>query len=241
MNTMLGMGAAMAGLALALPAAATAQSEQVGAPQIAGTRLDVTARGEVRRVPDIAVINAGVVTNAADAGTAMRENAARMARIVAALRQAGVAERDLATSSISLSPQYRYVENQAPVITGYQASNQLTVRFREVEKSGAILDTLVRQGANQINGPAMTIDKPEEAQNEARIAAIRAARARAELYARATGLAVKRIVSISESESFGGGPMPVMAARMADVAEKTDILPGEQNIGITVSVVFELG
>lgn len=214
---------------------------QVTQPAIEGTRLDITARGEVRRVPDIAVISAGVLTNAADAASAMQENAVRMSRVIAALKKAGVADKDLSTSSISLSPQYRYVENQAPVITGYQASNQLTVRFRDIAKSGAILDTLVQQGANQINGPAMMLDKPEAAQDEARIAAVKAARARAELYASATGLKVKRIVSISESEGFSGGPMPIMAtARMADSAAKTEIMPGEQGIGITVSVVFEL-
>jgi uncharacterized protein len=214
---------------------------QVTPPVIAGTRLDITARGEVRRVPDIAVISAGVVTNAADAASAMQENAGRMSRVIAALKKAGVADKDLSTASISLSPQYRYVENQAPVITGYQASNQLTVRFRDIAKSGAILDTLVQQGANQINGPAMMLDKPEAAQDEARIEAVKAARARAELYASATGLKVKRIVSISESEGFSGGPMPVMVtARMSDSAAKTEIMPGEQGIGITVSVVFEL-
>lgn len=228
----------LAAMAAMQPAIAEAQQTQ---PTISGTRLDVTARGEVRRVPDIAVISAGVVTNAVDAAGAMQENSARMARVIAALKKAGVADKDISTSSISLSPQYRYVENQAPVVIGYQASNQLTVRFRDIGKSGAILDTLVKQGANQINGPSMMLDRPEAAQDEARIEAIKAARARAELYASATGLKVKRIVSISESEGFSGGPMPVMmTARMADAAPKTEIMPGEQGIGITVSVVFEL-
>ena len=192
------LAATLGGLAVSLPLAAHAQVAM--APQISGTRLDVTARGDVRRVPDVAIISAGVVTQAADAATAMRDNAARMARVIAALKKAGVADRDVSTSSIALSPQYRYVENQTPVITGYQASNQLTIRFRDIAKSGAILDVLVKEGANQINGPTLTIDKPEAAQDEARIAAVKQARARADLYARATGLKVKRIISISESD-----------------------------------------
>ncbi len=208
---------------------------------IAGTRLDVSARGEVTRVPDVALINAGVVTQAGDAATAMRDNAARMARMVAALRNAGIAERDLSTASISLSPQYRYAENQAPVITGYQASNQLNVRFRDIAKSGAVLDTLVREGANQINGPSMMLDNPQEAMDEARIAAIKAARVRADLYARATGMTVKRIVSISETEAQAPGPMPILQRSAAmDASAKTEMLPGEQSVAVSVNVVFEL-
>ncbi|MFM9853325.1 MAG: SIMPL domain-containing protein [Sphingomonadaceae bacterium] len=221
------------------PVVANAQTSPTGT--ITGTRLDITARGDVRRVPDVAVISAGVVTQAIDAAAAMRENAGRMSRVIAALKSAGVADKDMSTSSISLSPQYRYVENQAPVITGYQASNQLTIRFRDIAKSGGILDVLVKQGANQINGPTLTIDKPDAAQDEARIDAVKRARTRAELYARATGLKIKRIVSISESEGYSGPPVQLAQfARVADAAAKTDIEPGEQSISVTVSVVFEL-
>jgi uncharacterized protein len=228
-------------LAIAAMAAPFMAKAEVAQQAISGTRLDVTARGEVRRVPDVAVISSGVVTNAADAAGAMQENATRMSRVIAALKKAGVADKDVSTSSISLSPQYRYIENQAPVIVGYQASNQVTIRFRDIAKSGTILDALVKQGANQINGPSMMLDKPEAAQDEARIEAIKAARSRAELYAVATGMKVKRIVSISESEGYSGGPVPVMVtSRMADAAAKTEVMPGEQGIGVTVSVVFEL-
>lgn len=227
-------------LAAGVSTVATAQMQPHG-PMITGTRLDVSARGEVTRVPDVALINAGVVTQGADGATAMRDNAARMARMVAALRKAGIAERDLSTASISLSPQYRYVENQAPVITGYQASNQLNVRFRDIAKSGSVLDTLVKEGANQINGPSMMLDNPQAAMDEARIAAVKNARARADLYARATGMTVKRIVSISESEGYTPGPMPIMQRGFAmDASAKTELLPGEQSVAVSVNVVFEL-
>lgn len=211
-------------------------------PVITGTRLDVTAQGEVTRVPDMAVVSAGVVNSAAVASAAMQENASRMARVIAALRKAGIAEKDVSTSSINLSPQYRYTPNETPVITGYQASNQLTVRFRNIEKAGAVLDALVREGANQISGPNMTIEKPQAALDEARAAAMKAAMARAQLYAAAAGLKVKRIVSISEGGGMQPVPMPVMARMAAaDAAmEKTELMPGEQSLSITVSVVFEL-
>ncbi len=233
-------GLSLAAIALALPMSVDAQA--VTGPVITGTRLDVSARGEVKRVPDVAVISAGVVTQSANAASAMQENAARMSRVLAALRKAGVAEKDISTTAISLSPQYRYAENQPPVITGYQASNQVTVRFRDIGKSGTILDALVKEGSNQINGPSLVIDKPEAAQDEARVAAVKAARARADLYAAATGMKVKRIVSISESEGVSGGPVPMMMARgmASDAMAKTEIAPGEQEVAVNLSVVFEL-
>ncbi len=223
----------------AFPVVADAQTPP--AALITGTRLDIVAQGSVRRVPDIAIIGAGVVTQAADAATAMRDNAGRMSRVITALKKTGVSDSDMSTASISLAPQYRYVDNQAPAITGYQASNQLTVRFHDIAKSGAILDILVKEGANQINGPTLTIDQPEAAQNEARIDAIKQARARADIYAKATGLKVKRIISVSEVDTGAGGPVLMQSvARDATASPKSEILPGEQAVGISVSVVFEL-
>jgi uncharacterized protein len=208
---------------------------------IVGTRLDIQARGESKAVPDIAVISAGVVTQAADAQAAMRDNATRMNKVIAALKQAGIADKDIQTTSVSLSPQYRYTQNEVPAITGYQANNQVTVRFRDVGKSGAVLDALVKQGANQVNGPSLMVDKPEVAQDAARVSAMKTARTRADLYAKTAGMTVKRIVSISESVEYSGGPQPMMARMMSDSAEaKTTIAPGEQSIGVTLSVVFEL-
>jgi uncharacterized protein len=235
MKTMMALGAMVA----ALPLVAMAD---VTGPVVTGTRLDVVAQGTVKRIPDVAIIAAGVVTSARDAKSAMASNAAAMARVLSALRSAGVAERDMATAQIGLSPQYRYAENQPPIVTGYQANNSVTVRFRDIAKSGVILDALVAAGSNQISGPTLTLDKPEAAQDEARADAIKTARARAELYAKAAGLTVKRIVAISETNTVSG-PMPMAYARaqMSDGAAKSEIVPGEQDVGVTVNVTFELG
>ncbi|HMT43059.1 MAG TPA: SIMPL domain-containing protein [Chakrabartia sp.] len=232
--------AALAASTLILPTMVEAQ--EIAPRTISGTRLDLQARGESRVTPDMAVISAGVVTQSTDAGTAMRENAARMTRVLTALKAAGIADKDIQTQSISLSPQYRYANNETPVITGYQANNTLTVRFRDIGKSGAVLDALVKQGANQINGPTLTVENPEAAQDAARLSAIKTLRARAELYAKAAGLKVGRILQLSESVDYNPGPMPMMA-RMATAdggAEKTSISAGEQGIGVTVNAVFEL-
>ena len=224
----------------AVPASAGAQAP-VSVQAISGTRLEISATGEATRVPDVAIITAGVVTRAASAHAALAQNAARMERVRAALTRAGIADRDIQTSNISLNPEYRYVQDKAPQLIGYSASNQLSVRFRDIAKSGDILDALVAEGANSINGPNLTIDKPEEALDEARTKAVGVGRARAELYARALGMRVVRLVSVSES---GGGypvppPMPVMMEARAQAAS-TKIDPGEQKLSVSIGMVFEL-
>jgi len=210
-------------------------------PPITGTRLEIAARGEVEATPDIALIEAGVVTQASDAASAMAQNATRIAQILSALAKAGITARDIRTTMISLSPQYRYADNQPPVITGYQASNTLTIKFRDVARAGSILDILVKQGANQISGPNFMLDDPATAQDEARLAAIKLARTRADLYARAAGLKVRRIVSIVENDDNGAAPRPMPMMASADMAvAKTVIMPGLQAMAVNVSVVFEL-
>ena len=95
-----------------------------------------------------------------------------MDRVLSALKKAGVEDRDVQTSNVSLNAEYRYPENQSPQLVGYTASNSVTVRFRDLTNSGKILDTLVAQGANQISGPSLVVDKPEAALDEARAKAI---------------------------------------------------------------------
>ena len=230
-----------AATAMAVPAALPAQSIGI-AQQSLVTRLDISATGTVSRVPDLAIISAGVVTKSATATGAIADNASRMERVRAALRRAGIAEKDIQTSSINLNPDYRYENNQAPVLTGYQASNNVSVKFRDIRNSGKILDALVAEGANQLNGPSLTIDKPESAYDEARIKAIAAGRARAELYARSLGMRVVRLVAVSE----GGGnyprpPMPMLQmAAKAERSADTAIDPGSQDLEITLSMSFDL-
>lgn len=237
--------ALLVGAALpAAPSAAQATGQATGqvTQAIAGTRLDINVAGEAARVPDLAVISAGVVSRSATATGALQDNARRMDGVIAAIKSAGIADRDIQTSSISLSPEYRYPENQSPQLTGYTASNQVTVKFRDIRNSGKILDALVREGANQISGPNMTIEHPEEALDEARAKAVAAGRARAELYARSLGMRVVRVVSVSESGGYYAPPPPAPPAPMMAAAERsyTKIEPGEQKLQVTLAMVFEL-
>jgi uncharacterized protein YggE len=226
--------------AATLPSAAIAQQVTIN-QTIAGTRLDINATGEVTRVPDLATISAGVVTRSANASSAMQQAAARMARVREALRRAGIADRDIQTSNVSLSPDYVYAKDQPPRISGYSASNQVTVRFRDIANTGKILDALVEQGANQISGPNLSIEHPEAALDEARTRAVAAARARAELYARALGMRIVRIVSVSESGGYAPPPpMPPMVMAARAERDQTQIDPGEQKLQVGVAMTFEL-
>ena len=225
---------------LAAAAAGPLAAQELPVQTVSGTRLEVVATGEVTRIPDVASISAGVVTQAPTATAAIAQNAQQMAAVRAALRRAGIADRDIQTSSINLHPDYRHADNQPPQLTGYRATNEVSVRFRDIGNTGRILDALVAQGANQINGPMLTVDKPEEALNEARTAALRTAQARAEIYARAMGKRVKRILEVSEA---GGTMRPIYRGMVADQAmavRGTAIEPGEQTLAVSLNVSFEL-
>lgn len=230
----------LAPLAMAVAAAAPAM---VHAQQVAGTRLDIVATGDVSRVPDLAIVTAGVQTLQPTATAAIEDNATRMERVRAALKRAGIADADIQTSTISLSPEYRYDNNQPPVLTGYRASNTVSVKFRDLKRTGAILDALVREGANQISGPSLTIDKPESAYDEARVKAIANGQARAQLYAQALGKRVVRLIAVSEAGANVPPPMPIAYAAepaMAAPRAKTEIDPGTQQLEVSVSMSFEL-
>ncbi|GAB6195738.1 SIMPL domain-containing protein [Lysobacter xanthus] len=230
-------------IALASGVSMTAAAQPVSNAAVAtdGTLLAVAAQAESRRAPDIATVSAGVVTQAADANTALRENAERMAKVVAAIRAAGVADRDVQTAGINLNPQYRYAENQPPAITGYQASNTVNVTVRDIGRLGRILDALVATGANQINGPTFDIDRKEPVYDEARRAALEKAQARAQMYAKALGLRVRRIVSIDETGGSIPRPGPVFAMAKMARDEATPVSPGENVLSVNLDVVFELG
>ncbi len=250
---------------VATPANVLAQAVQ-SVPTIGpnSTLLNVTAEGHSRRTPDLALFNAGVVTQGATAVEALSANSGRMERVVAALKRAGIEDRDLQTSAVSLQPRYSNPERDAqiraretrqayvpptdtPRIIGYDARNSIQIRVRRLERMGRIMDTLVAEGANQIDGPSFIVEEQSAALDEARTQAMANARARAELYARAAGLKVARILSISE----GGGYFPVAREVMVTGSiagapppppppPPPPIAAGEVALGVSLSVQFEL-
>lgn len=225
------------------------------------TLLVVSGEGQSRRIPDVALFSAGVVTQGKTGGEALSANATRMDDVVKALKRAGIAERDIQNSALSLQPQYSNPEQEAqarartmrepyvpPVqparIIGYEARNNVQVRVRKLGEMGRIIDTLVAAGANQVDGPSFTLDEPKAALDEARMEAVREARSRAELYARAAGLRISRILSISEGGGYYAQPV-VVTGRMAapppaPPPPPSPVAPGELTLGATVSIQFAL-
>ncbi|MEA3017357.1 MAG: uncharacterized protein QOI38_2079 [Sphingomonadales bacterium] len=227
----------MAAALLTLATPLAAQTTEVR--PISGTRLDVVAMGQVTREPDIVLINAGVSTQAPTATEAIRANAAKMETLRAALRRAGIADRDVQSSAVQLNAQYRHSRETVPEFLGYRAGHILMVRFRDAANAGRILDALVTAGANEINGPTFQVSTADAALDEARTRALAAARARADLYARSLGMRVARILAISEAgQVFQGG----IAAGYGEsrAAADTNIVLGEQALGVSLTVSFEL-
>lgn len=205
------------------------------------TTLSISAEGSVNREPDIAFLNAGVQTQAQTAQAAMSANSAAMNGVFDALAGADIDRRDMQTSNFSLQPQYDYSnrDNGQPRLTGYQASNQLTVKVRDLDTLGETMDALVSAGGNTFSGLNFALEDDRAAKNAARDLAMKEAIARAELYAAASGYEVARVVTISESGGMRPQPMQMMAeARAMDRA--TPIASGEVGYSVTVNVVFEL-
>lgn len=239
--------------AAALAAGAPLAAAQTGpAPVLAvgGTLLTVAAEGKVTRTPDLASFSAGVVSQGKTASEALAANSADMTRVIAALRRAGIADKDIQTSNLSLNPIYQQqrslpdgtIDPPQPRIIGYQAQNTVSVRQRNLKDFGKVIDTLVSAGANQVNGPSFEVENPDPAMDAARTAAMQKARARAELYARAAGLRVTRILSINESGGWSP-PQPVMyrmAAMEAAAPAAPPVQAGELQLSVNVTVQFEL-
>ena len=242
---------ALAATAMTVPAMASAHDASSGPVVAPGNAvLTVSAEGRSTRKPDLAIFTAGVTSSGTTAGAALSANAADMTRVIAALKRAGIADKDIQTSNLSLNPVYADMsrqpasplEQQVPKIIGYQVSNQVTVRQRNLADFGRTIDTLVSSGANQVNGPSFSMDEPDSALDEARVEAMKKARERAKLYARAAGLNVLRILSISESGGYAPQPMLMNArAAMADMSGgSTPVAAGEVTMNASVTVLFEL-
>lgn len=229
--------------AAAAPAAlAQTQATPAAASMFQATTFNLSAYGETRVAPDMATINLGVNSEAPTAVGAMQANATQANKIIAALRKAGIADKDIQTSGLNLNAQYDYVENQPPKLRGYQASNQVTITVRDLARLGQAVDATVAAGANQVNGISFGLSDPTAAENAARQQAVKALAAKANLYAAATGYKLQRLVSLSE----GGGytppsPMPIMAMARMEKADSTPVSPGEIAVRIDISAIYELG
>ena len=202
----------------------------------------VTGVGEASRAPDMATMTIGVETEGATAAEALRRNSAQMDVTMKSLKDAGVSSKDIQTSQISVGARYDYSQDgKPPRIIGYQATNSLTVKLKDLDKAGAIIDRAIGVGANRLDSIAFGFDDPKPIMNDARRAAVVDGRDKAKLYADAAGVKLGQLMSISDSFGYQPGPVPMMARMEMDGAAKAvPIAPGESTASATVTLVYAI-
>jgi hypothetical protein len=209
-------------------------------PGSAAEKLDrlVTVTGEatVAAVPDTAVIRIGVSSHGKTARAASDANAKEMAAVLAAIKESGVADRDMQTSWLSLQPQYDPNKTGAARLIGFQVNNQVTVKIRDIGNMPAVLDRAIVAGANEMSGIEFVVSQQSKLLDKARAEAIADAHRKAELFANAAGMKVGRVAAISEEGSVPppGVFQPMRAGAAAPIA------PGEQTLRAVVTVSYEL-
>lgn len=211
-------------------------------------RIVVTGEGQAASAPDMAIISLVVLQEKPTAREALTANNEAMAKVLDAMKKAGIAERDLQTSGFNIEPRYVYPDNkdntqppEAPKIVGYAVSNSLTVRVRDLKKVGDILDQSVTLGVNQGGNLTFTNDKPEAIVEEARKNAVANALAMAKTLTEAAGVGLGKVIEISE-QSYSPRPMPMGQAKMmaAAPADSVPVATGENTYNVNVNVTFEL-
>ena len=220
-------------LALLAGSAAAAQEEVL-------RRITVSGEGSVAAAPDMATLSLGAAAEAKEAAEALRMTSEITQRILERLAEAGIESRDIQTSGLSLHPlrrNYREGTDEQPGIIGYAASNGVTVRVRDLDQLGSVLDTVVSDGAKSLNGLSFGLQEPRPLMDEARKLAVADARAKAELYATAAGVSVGRLISLDESG--GGGPSPYMA-EMSMARSAVPVAAGEMDVSAQVRIVYEV-
>jgi len=204
--------------------------------------ISLNGHGEVKAKPDMAVVNVGVMSQAKTAREALTQNTAAMEKIFASLKAAGIEAKDIQTSNFSVNPRYDYGQNnnQPPRLVGYDVANSVAVSVRKLDTLGSVLDTVVSEGSNQINGIIFAIADDEKLQDEARKVAVADAERKAKLYAETTRITLGQIMSLSEGNFQPPQPVFYGKAMRADAAGAVPIAEGEQTVAIDVNVTWEI-
>jgi uncharacterized protein YggE len=198
--------------------------------------VTVTGEASVSVAPDTAMIRIGVTTLGKNAREASEINAKQMTAVLAAIEQSGIPDRDVQTSLLSVQPKYDPNKGGTARLTGFQLTNRVTVKIRDVDALPTILDRAIGAGANEMSGIEFVVSEQSKMLDQARSEAIADARRKAELYAQAAGAKIGAVVSISEE---GGSPTP-RPVRQAMRASAVPVAPGEQELRAMVTVSYLL-
>jgi len=244
-QTLRTLGAGALGALIVAIAALSVRSGPVSGAPAAGTEppvhsITVSASGKVTVVPDVARVNVGVTLSKPTVKAAREAGAKAMTDIIAAVKALGIDEKDIRTTNVSLYPQY---SNGSPAkVVGYQISEQIQVTVRDLDKAGDVVDVATAKGATDVSGISFELADPAKAQDEARAAAVTAARASAQAMATAGKVSLGAVISITDaspaSPIYYGGYMDSKAAGAPEVA--TPVQPGTQDMNAMVTVVFEI-
>jgi uncharacterized protein YggE len=223
--------------AIALPAVASAAETPIQ------PRIVVSGEGEAAVAPDMALLSLSVMREAKTAREALDDNNAAMAEVIEAIKLFGVADRDLQTAGLQIMPRYNYTNKpdgtQEAELIAYQVTNSLSVRVRDLVKTGEILDKAVSLGVNQGGNIVFANDDPSGVITEARKKAVAEATAKARTLAEAAGVNLGRILEISD-QSFGAQPMPIEAKAFDRMAASVPVEAGENAYRVQVNMTFEL-
>jgi len=241
-RTALVVGAA-AVLLLGVACTPTTQVTVAGGDGQSNFGISVTGEGRVTVAPDMGVLNLGIEVSAPTVAEARGAAADAMDAMQTAMTGLGVEARDISTQYFNIYPQYSYAEGRTPEITGFTVSNQVSVKVRNIDNVSAVLDAAIEAGGNavRVNGISFTVENPEQHLADARRDAVENARAHAEVLATAAGVTLGAPLSINES--FGGYPPYYGVPERAfdgGMGGGTPVNPGEQELSISVSVLFSI-
>jgi hypothetical protein len=234
---------AFAGLALAVafgPALAMRPAQAVDPATAPEHTISVSGVGRVTTTPDVADVRVGVQITRDRVRDAQAAAATAMQAVIAALKKAGIADKDIQTTSLSLQPVYDYSSNgSTPRLTGYQIVNAVSATVRNLDTISDVIDGALAAGATTLDGITFRVDNPAGAEAQARDAAMKDARAKADALARAAGVSINGVASISEQSGSVPVPQPYFAAAGAkDAAASTPVQVGTNEVDVSVSVVY---
>jgi len=205
--------------------------------------ISLEGEGKITATPDIAEITLGLMTEKISVAEAQKENTDKMNRIIAELKKMSIEEKDIKTTNYSIYPRYDWADGKQ-TLKGYQVSQSVAVKIRNLDKIGAVLEMAGRLGANQTGGLSFTIDEPEKLKQQAREKALLNAKEKAEALAKVAGVKLGRLVSFTESS---GNTYPVYrdfalksAEGLGGAAPAPEIEAGSQDVIVDISVTYEV-
>ncbi len=234
---------------IALCAATTAIVTATGAKaaeihiQTSNPVVELSVAETIASAPDTALFSTGITTVAPTASEALRQNSEAVRTMLKKIQELGIKDKDVQTSGINLNAEYEWVEaNQSQRFKGYRVYNTVSVKVRDIDKLGKILDGVVSAGANNLNGPTFFVEKDDGLKAKARASALSRGKAQATEYARAAGYKDVRLLSVAESISDDVSD-DVMQLRKENEPAATDsapVAPGQVNTSVVVSMQFEM-